>query len=124
MSKKTIKLGNHEIKLNGSIVSMYPDSGATGTIIPKHMLRGQKPLCTERVTVLNGRRVKMGLYRVNVVFNGKRRVLMAHGMNRSVPGSPVWMGYNDLNRFGVSLIDISPSKRAKRVSACPQGGHP
>ena len=111
--RNTIGLGYHKVRLGDKRTGvveakMYPDSGASMTIVPMSMLRQlklQPRKCTTQMSTLNGSVTPMPLYRLPVTLRGQTRRIMVAGS--ALKGDVIWMGYPHLvDTFNIRFIDL------------------
>lgn len=105
MGQKTIKIGYHDAIVNGKKCKIYPDSGASGTIVPRSLVKGTNKGCNNSWSVLSGNVRKFTRHRVPITFNGKTKTIIV-SQSGLKPGL-VWMGYPHLKQFGIERIDIT-----------------
>lgn len=105
-----LKLGTYPIYINNRKARMYPDSGASLTVVPTHLVDQKDLTCKNKVTVLNGRSVSMKKTTVYMKFRNKIKKIDVH-IAPHMTGDIVWVGYPQLRLFGIHSIDIKNTKR-------------
>lgn len=107
LHSSVVKIGFHDAVVNGQKCKIYPDSGASGTIVPKHLVKNTKPGCKNVWTVLSGNNHEFTRHRVPVTFNGMTKNIVVSASNTK--NNVAWVGYPHLIQFGVKKIDITSS---------------